>query len=239
MLTPDGAVALIRRHQARLDQFTTGAERRVLGAWVATRGGTRFPGIAADVATALRTTVANQTAATLTMYVRLAEESPATVNAREIAGTVRGEPAAVTYRQPIVAARWAEQNPDRTRRSPDAVARDRIRELIATDTAITAHLVEQALVNQTVAVIGWRRVPNPGACPLCLSAAGDIYASERLRGIHEHCKCGTAPVTARFDPAPAVTATVATQFAAAGLPVRDDLHAEVADPILGVRLREA
>lgn len=238
MLSPDGAVRMIRRHQARLEQFVTGTERRMSGLWVATRGGSQFAPAAAKVATALRTTVANQTAATLAMYVRLTDAEPGDIRPRDIVGEIRnGADPVDTYSQPARARAWTIEQ-DRSATDADQVARARLRELVATDAALAAQRVEYAFVAATSSVVGWRRVPDPKACLLCLSASQQVYRSQNLRGIHEHCKCGTAPVTRQFDPRRAVAGLVAAQFAAAGREVSDQLHVEVDDPEFGVRLRE-
>lgn len=239
MLSPDGAVRLIRRHQARLEQFVAGSERRATGAWVATRGGSEFPRLAAQIATALRTTVANQTAATLTTYLRLAEtEALPSVNTRELAASIRnGVDPTETYAQPARAGVWALDN-GRSPIEADRLARSRVTELVATDAALAAQRVEHAIVTAAAgAVTAWRRVPDPKACLLCLSASQQLYRTSHLRGIHEHCKCGTAPVTLRFDPQRAVAGIVVAQFAAAGREPTDQLHAEVTDSEFGIRLR--
>jgi hypothetical protein len=44
---------------------------------------------------------------------------------------------------------------------------------------------------------GWRRVPGPGACIVCLATAdGQISRADRLLRVHDHCTCVTEPVIA-------------------------------------------
>lgn len=49
-------------------------------------------------------------------------------------------------------------------------------------------------------VIGYRRIPNSGACDLCLIAAQNRYTTGALMPIHNHCGCGVSPITAKHDP---------------------------------------
>lgn len=44
-------------------------------------------------------------------------------------------------------------------------------------------------------IVGYERVPDGGACVLCLTAAGQRYHSDDLMPIHDKCGCGVEPLT--------------------------------------------
>lgn len=55
----------------------------------------------------------------------------------------------------------------------------------------------------------YKRVIHPelsthGTCGLCIAAATRLYTVEHLMPIHDRCKCTTAPVIGKFDPAEAL-----------------------------------
>jgi hypothetical protein len=45
-------------------------------------------------------------------------------------------------------------------------------------------------------ILGYRRVPDAGACSFCQTVAGQRYLIQQLMPIHNHCGCGVEPITA-------------------------------------------
>jgi hypothetical protein len=68
------------------------------------------------------------------------------------------------------------------------------------DVQLSMRATATAIFTADPEVIGYRRIPNSGACDLCLIAAQNRYSTGQLMPIHPHCGCGVAPITARHDP---------------------------------------
>lgn len=79
----------------------------------------------------------------------------------------------------------------------DAVARGRHRatSAAAMDVQLT---MRQTLVNvgeRDELILGYRRVPDPGACDFCRLIAGRRYTVDQLMPVHNHCGCGVDVIT--------------------------------------------
>jgi hypothetical protein len=49
---------------------------------------------------------------------------------------------------------------------------------------------------QTDQIVGYQRVPDPGACAFCTLVAGQRYHTAELMPVHNHCGCGVDVITA-------------------------------------------
>ncbi len=68
-------------------------------------------------------------------------------------------------------------------------------------TATAAIDVQNAMRHTLVAIgeaddtiLGYRRVPDAGACPFCRLIAGVRYLTSQLQPVHPFCGCGVAPI---------------------------------------------
>lgn len=77
------------------------------------------------------------------------------------------------------------------------LAEDRLRDVIQLETAQPfRHTVMGNVVTDSRSV-GWRRVPNPGACKFCMMLAdrGAVYKSDSVYfAAHPNCMCGVQPM---------------------------------------------
>jgi hypothetical protein len=68
----------------------------------------------------------------------------------------------------------------------------------------TAEMDVQLTMRQTLVdvgqrdelILGYQRVPDPGACDFCRLIAGQRYTIEQLIPVHNHCGCGVDVITA-------------------------------------------
>jgi len=62
------------------------------------------------------------------------------------------------------------------------------------DVAVAGRHTEQAYGAVDERIVGWRRVPNAGACKYCQYIATQRYKTKDLAPAHEYCACGTKPI---------------------------------------------
>jgi hypothetical protein len=65
----------------------------------------------------------------------------------------------------------------------------------ATDVQLTMRATAAETGSEDDDITGWERVPDGGACSLCLIASTQRYHSDDLMPIHAHCGCGVRPLT--------------------------------------------
>jgi hypothetical protein len=77
----------------------------------------------------------------------------------------------------------------------DALAggRAKAEQLAQTDLALAARDTADAVMD-AIGITNYRRVPDPDACPFCLTAATQRYTVGSLMPLHERCGCVTAPI---------------------------------------------
>lgn len=66
---------------------------------------------------------------------------------------------------------------------------------IATDAQLAMRETVREIGTVDQGIFGWERVPDPGACKLCLIASTQRYHKADLLPIHDHCGCSVAPIT--------------------------------------------
>jgi len=71
--------------------------------------------------------------------------------------------------------------------------------LAVTDVQLAMRNAVYSVGQQDKNIFGWERVPNPGACELCLIASTQRYTTDHLMPIHDRCGCGVAPLTSTSD----------------------------------------
>lgn len=70
----------------------------------------------------------------------------------------------------------------------------------AMDVQLANRAGEFAAMEADPKVVGYRRVPDGGACEFCLMASTQRYHLEVLMPLHHRCGCGTAPIVGDADP---------------------------------------
>lgn len=103
------------------------------------------------------------------------------------------------YRRPFVTV-WTGLKDGTPWEKAVAAGRERLAATAEIDPQLTMRATARAIFTQTPSVVGYRRVPDPGACPLCLMASTQRYHTGDLLPIHNRCGCGIAPIIGTADP---------------------------------------
>jgi hypothetical protein len=122
------------------------------------------------------------------------------LSAAEYSGAVLrgGVPMNDVYLRPFYRL-WAALAADQPLAQAVESAGARLRVLVATDLQLAkTHAARAAMRSE--GVVGYRRVPDAGACDLCLVAATQRYRSKDLMPIHPNCRCDVAPILGSRDP---------------------------------------
>lgn len=200
-------MALARADQDRFARLATGTGRAAAILWEQLH-----PMTDAELLTWQRAIVpmvrgAQQAAAAqrigyLTAYYELAGETPVQLDldiTGILGGLRNGTAPAEVYARPVVTARTAlaEGKP-----WVDALRAGgaRAEQTAETDVMLAARQAEFETMQQIPRVVGYRRVPNGGACKLCLAAATQRYHVRDLRPCHGNCRCGVVPIIGTQDP---------------------------------------
>lgn len=119
-----------------------------------------------------------------------------TASAAPLPAALRGGvPPEVVYRRPFVTV-WTKLAENRP--LPVAIAAGRAQAVgsAALDVQNTMRHTLVAVGEANPTIVGYRRVPNVDACPLCKLVSGRRYLTGVLMEIHVHCKCGVEVITA-------------------------------------------
>lgn len=119
------------------------------------------------------------------------------------------------YRRPFVTV-WSALR-DQTRWE-QAVGEGltRLTTLIETDLQLAMRDAVADVTEQDDAIVGYRRVPNPDACPLCLIASTQRYHRGDLLPIHQRCQCGVVPIIGASDPGRVIDPELLASLKASG-----------------------
>lgn len=106
-----------------------------------------------------------------------------------------GTPSSDVYRRPFVNV-WTDLKAGRSYEAAVASGLERATSSVQMDVqlAMRQALVDVAAANTTI--VGYQRVPDPGACDFCRLIAGQRYHSDQLMPVHNRCGCGVEPITA-------------------------------------------
>lgn len=110
-----------------------------------------------------------------------------------------GTPATEVYTRPVVEARTMLKRSS----SYDAAfsaARARVLQTANTDVMLASRSATDAAMRAESRVVGYRRVPDGGACKFCLLASTQRYHLGDLMPLHPACGCTIAPIIGRHDP---------------------------------------
>lgn len=115
------------------------------------------------------------------------------VNANDVVIRNGVDPAEV-YARPFVNV-WSDLKAGRP--YPDAVASGlhRATSAVQMDAQLAMRQTLVVAARQEPRILGYRRVPDPGACPFCLLIAGRRYLTDQLQPVHNHCGCGVDVIT--------------------------------------------
>ena len=194
---------LVAAHQATLTRLRLVAGNGIHLAWVGLRSYNeadvaRFLTRALPIVTAAQRHAATVTAAYLAR--RLGIPAPR-FDLEEVTGPAvrNGTPPEEVYRRPFVTVWGALANGTRWE---DAVAQGaaRARSAAETDVQLAFRSAARTAMRMDPRVVGYRRVPDPKACILCLAASTQRYRTADLMPIHSHCGCDIEPIIGTRDP---------------------------------------
>ncbi|CAB4136892.1 hypothetical protein UFOVP314_31 [uncultured Caudovirales phage] len=205
-LTEQQLVALARRHQDQLlsvrdravtvidrlwERIATNPSQDALGRWL---------DAAVPVVQSASETAATASLAYVPTYVAGAGETP---RGAELAVTQflrpRGVDLADVLTRPFVTMRTALANGDTMDRARQ-IAGARARQIAATDPLLAARAASSAAMRSDPSIVGYRRVPDAGACAFCRLAATQRYRDGDLMAMHSSCGCTVAPIIGDRDP---------------------------------------
>lgn len=118
--------------------------------------------------------------------------------ARLQAGLRNGTPLEVVYQRPVITARRVagERGLDAALR----VARNRVVMSADTDVMLAWRAGTDDAMRRDSRTVGYRRVPDAGACEFCLLASTQRYTRGDLMPLHPNCHCSVAPIIGSVDP---------------------------------------
>lgn len=169
----------------------------------------RFVSLAVDAVLAAQTT---QALATWSLFDLMGERSDPLGRRLEAdppidvmigAATHDGTPLETVYRRPgkMLAAELALEGGLEL-----ALARAKVDREVAlmadADLFVSGRKAEQTFAQVDRRIVGYRRVPNGGACDWCLYIATQRYTVDTLAPAHRDCHCGTEPIYGIVDPGP-------------------------------------
>jgi hypothetical protein len=204
----DGQLSRIAaHHQAQLEQTRRRAVASVGRAWdvlqpVDDAALDRWLRAAVPIVDVAKTRAAGLTVAYVRGYVGQATGAVPTVDvsAAAVAADVRGGvTTAEVLTRPVVAVRTALS----LGHSPlDAlkIGRARAVQYADTDPQLAFREAFRRAAEQIETIVGYRRIPDAGACKFCLVASTQRYHVRDLMPLHNACGCTSAPIIGDRDP---------------------------------------
>ncbi|MGZ6587874.1 MAG: VG15 protein [Solirubrobacteraceae bacterium] len=99
------------------------------------------------------------------------------------------------YARPFVTV-WADLKDGKPYQDAVAAGLHRATSAVQTDAQLAMRETLRVAGTKTDKILGYRRVPDPGACEFCKLVAGQRYTTEMLMPVHNHCGCGVDVITA-------------------------------------------
>lgn len=205
--SPEQLVALARAHQRQLlavrdrtvatisnmwARIVTGPDDTVLSRWLAA---------AVPVVAAAQSSTAGAAIAYIGTYVAAATgttPAPVPLNPSNFLAP-RGVDLAEVLARPMVELRTGLANGDRWLTAVDAGGQ-RAAQFAGTEPMLSARAAASEAMKIEPRVVGFRRVPDPGACKFCLLASTQRYHDTDLMPMHPNCGCSVAPIIGTKDP---------------------------------------
>lgn len=197
---------LAQRQVVRQQGLSAKAESTVTRLWgsvsdVSDAQQARFARQAGRAVGAIREASAGGTVAYLVTYESLVTGEPVepSLDVGQVASELRGVPIGEVYERPFITARTSLGEFGDMGRALQA-GLSRARSIASTDVVLAQNVAAVEHMKQRSRVVGYRRVPNAGACQLCMMASTQRYNRAQLMPIHDHCHCGVIPIIGSTDP---------------------------------------
>lgn len=215
-MTPESIVTIARAGTVFVNRVRGSAGRMAAGSWASLgnlddEASARF---VTDIVPRVQAAQGTAAAATASYLGRILDTDPVYNPAAALAS--RGVDPATVYARVAVEARTAvARGHDWT--TAMRFASRRAVTLAETDVQLAArHTASQVLEAAGSRVVGYRRIPDTGACELCLISATQRYHVRQLMPIHDHCGCGVAPIIGTTDPGRIIDHDALAQLKASG-----------------------
>jgi hypothetical protein len=154
--------------------------------------------VSAFLASAVPITTAAQQASIQLTNAYLARSlgvRPVAIDTGKILEQVRnGTTPAEVYRRPFVTV-WSALKDSTDYQQAVADGLHRATSAVETDVQLAMRQTLVAVAEQHTTILGYRRVPDPGACAFCVLVSGQRYLTDQLMPIHPHCGCGVDVIT--------------------------------------------
>lgn len=105
-----------------------------------------------------------------------------------------GVPPEIVYRRPFVEV-WGALSDHTPWADAVAMGRDRATGTAAMDVQNTMRHTLRLVGEHDNLILGYRRLPDPNACPFCKIVAGRRYHTWQLMEVHLRCRCGVEVIT--------------------------------------------
>ncbi|CAB4604732.1 MAG: hypothetical protein F2534_23570 [Actinobacteria bacterium] len=145
---------------------------------------------------------AASTLAYVSAYTAAATETaptPARFTADEFTRPRGGVALEELLRRPIVTLRSALAKGEPFDRASQ-LGSQRAAQIGATDPMLASRAAGSAAMKAEPRIVGYRRVPDGGACAFCRLAATQRYRDSDLMAMHSSCGCSVAPIVGDRDP---------------------------------------
>lgn len=117
------------------------------------------------------------------------------------AGVRNGTPPATVYERPFIRV-WTALAAGKLYADAVNEGLQRAQSNAAMDVQLSMTHTVAAVASSDPTILGYKRVPDPGACDLCTIASEQLYHDDSLMPIHNNCGCGVEIITSKFPPAP-------------------------------------
>lgn len=147
------------------------------------------------------------------------------------AGARAGTPPAEVYRRPFVTV-WTALAAGTAYDAAVSAGLARATSTAAMDVQLAMRETMGAVAKADPRIVGYERIPDAGACELCVMASTQRYRVGDLMPIHNHCGCGVAPIYGDSDPGPTINADRLAEARESGAEPVVHEHGELG-PVLG------
>jgi hypothetical protein len=122
--------------------------------------------------------------------------APAAIDPSKVLTQLRGgvSPTDV-YRRPFVTV-WSALKDGTSYADAVRAGGARATSTVAMDVQLAMRQTLVAVGGTSTKIVGYQRVPDPGACAFCTLIAGQRYHTDQLMPVHNHCGCGVDVITA-------------------------------------------
>lgn len=126
--------------------------------------------------------------------------APRALDVPEVVKSLRGGVTPLeVYQRPIVTARTALSQ-GKSFAEALRIGKQRAATTAHTDATLASHTGATKAMEKSSRIVGYRRMPDSGACPFCLLISTQTYRAGRNFESHANCNCSMIPIIGSADP---------------------------------------